>query len=91
MLDELTTPRQFMLESPTWSAVYAPRGALLVEGDYVKRVNYGKTLERIAKEGVEAFYKGEVAEQMVDTVRKAGGILTLEDVSHMRATKRGLS
>lgn len=71
-----------MLDSPTWSSVYAPRGSLLVEGDYVQRINYGKTLERIAKEGVEAFYSGDIAENMVNTVREAGGVLTVKDVSH---------
>lgn len=79
-----------MLESPTWSSVYAPRGSLLVEGDYVQRINYGKTLERIAKEGVEAFYGGKIAENMVNTVREAGGVLTVEDVSFSQQVIHGV-
>ncbi|WVW78752.1 gamma-glutamyltransferase [Kwoniella bestiolae CBS 10118] len=71
---------QFMLSSPTWSAVYAPRGQLLVEGDFVQRINYGKTLEIIAQEGAKAFYEGEIAHSSVKTIAKAGGIMSLDDL-----------
>jgi gamma-glutamyltranspeptidase/glutathione hydrolase/leukotriene-C4 hydrolase len=71
----------FMLDNPTWAAVYAPRGYLLVEGDYVQRLAYGKTLETIAKRGPAAFYEGDIAESMVKVVQSQGGILSLDDVS----------
>jgi len=70
-----------MLDNPTWSAIYAPRGYLLVEGDYVRRLEYSRTLERVAEEGADAFYLGNIAQSMVDTVQSFGGILSLEDVS----------
>ena len=70
-----------MLDNPTWSDIYAPRGYSLVEGDYVKRIAYGQTLERIANEGADAFYTGDIAQSMVDTVQSLGGILSMEDVS----------
>ncbi|OCF59095.1 gamma-glutamyltransferase [Kwoniella mangroviensis CBS 10435] len=76
---------EFMLHSPTWSAVYAPRGQLLVEGDFVQRINYGKTLEVIAEHGVDAFYEGEIAESSVKTIGKAGGIMTLDDLKNYKA------
>ena len=69
-----------MLDNPTWSEVYAKRGSLLVEGEYVKRVAYGRTLERVANEGVDAFYSGDIAQSMVNTVQSFGGILSMEDV-----------
>ena len=70
-----------MLENPTWARIYAPRGYLLVEGEYVQRLAYGQTLERIAHEGASAFYDGDIAKSMVSTVRRQGGIMTIEDVS----------
>lgn len=70
-----------MLESPPWQEIYASRGYLAVEGDYIKRSNYGKTLERIAHGGAAAFYEGEIATQMVQTINDAGGVMTIEDVS----------
>lgn len=72
---------EFMLSSPIWSAVYAPRGAMLVEGDFIQRLNYGKTLEKIAEQGASAFYQGEIAESSIKTIAKAGGVMTLDDVS----------
>lgn len=46
-----------MLEDPAWSAVFAPHGALLVEGDWIKRTNLSRTLHTIAVEGAQAFYE----------------------------------
>lgn len=70
-----------MLDDKTWKDIYVSRGYLAVEGDYIKRTNYGRTLERIAHEGADAFYKGEIAERMIKTIDKAGGVMTLDDVS----------
>ena len=70
-----------MLDDPTWSDIYAPRGYHLVEGDWMKRLNYGRTLEQVAEHGADAFYHGAIAENMVKEVEKQGGILNTEDVS----------
>lgn len=70
-----------MLESPTWSKVYAPHGYLAVEGDLINRASYGKTLELIAKHGADEFYEGKTASKMVDHIKSQNGVLTLEDVS----------
>ena len=39
----------------------------------------GKTLRAIAKDGRDAFYTGEIAADMVETLRGIGGLHTLED------------
>lgn len=69
-----------MLDSPTWKEVYAPRGYLAVEGDWIKREAYGRTLETVAKWGVDAFYHGKIADHMIDKLRSFGGVMTLKDV-----------
>ena len=38
-----------------------------------------RTLRRIAADGRDGFYKGDVARQLVDGVRAGGGIWTLDD------------
>ena len=43
--------------------------------------DYAATLERIARDGPDTFYRGEMARQMIDDLQKQGGILTLEDLS----------
>lgn len=73
--------RQFMLDNPVWANVYAPRKRLLVEGEWTERIEYGKTLEKIAQQGPSAFYEGDVAENMIGTLQSLGGVMTLDDVS----------
>ncbi|WVF70079.1 gamma-glutamyltransferase [Kwoniella sp. CBS 6097] len=76
---------QFMLSSPPWASIYAPRGSLLVEGDFIQRLNYAETLQKIAKGGADAFYEGEIAESSVKTIGAAGGILSLDDLKGFKA------
>jgi len=50
-----------------------------VAGDVIRQPELGQTLRAIAKQGPEAFYKGAIAEDMVETLRGIGGLHTLED------------
>jgi gamma-glutamyltranspeptidase/glutathione hydrolase/leukotriene-C4 hydrolase len=75
----------FMLRDPTWAAVYAPRGELLVEGDWIRRPTYAKTLATIAKEGPGALYSGAIADDIVAAAQADGGILTHADLAGYRA------
>lgn len=57
-------------------------------GDTLKVPELVQTFERIRKEGRDGFYKGETAELLVNTVKEAGGIITLEDLVHYEAKWR---
>jgi gamma-glutamyltranspeptidase/glutathione hydrolase len=50
-----------------------------VAGDVIRQAELGKTLRAIAKDGRDAFYKGPIAEDMVETLRGIGGLHTLDD------------
>ncbi|RXK42215.1 gamma-glutamyltransferase [Tremella mesenterica] len=76
---------QFMLDSPTWSEIYAPRGYLLVEGEFIQRKAYARTLKRIAQEGPGAFYEGDIAKSTVKTIGSHGGVMTLRDLADYKA------
>jgi gamma-glutamyltranspeptidase/glutathione hydrolase/leukotriene-C4 hydrolase len=78
-----------MPDDEAWRKIYMPKGYLAVEGDYVRRINYGKTLERIAHDGADAFYKGELAERMVKSIQDAGGVMTATDVRRRIQTRAG--
>ena len=56
-----------------------PHGKPAVAGDVIHQPELGKTLRAIAKHGRDAFYKGAIAEDMVETLRGIGGLHTLED------------
>lgn len=75
----------WMLDEDEWREIFAPEGKLLVEGDTLKREAYARTLERIAKEGVEPFYTGDIAASLVKAITDAGGILTLKDFAAYKA------
>lgn len=57
-------------------------GELYQVGDLWKNEDLAKTLRIIAKEGRDGFYKGEVAEKIVEMTNKYGGILTLDDLAN---------
>lgn len=46
-----------MLGNPDWSDIFAPEGILLTEGQIIRRTALSRTLERVASEGADAFYK----------------------------------
>jgi gamma-glutamyltranspeptidase/glutathione hydrolase len=56
-----------------------PHGKPPVAGDVIKQPELGQTLRTIAKQGRAGFYKGSVAEDMVETLRGIGGLHTLDD------------
>src|SRR5580700_798223 len=56
-----------------------PHGKPAVAGDVIHQPELGKTLRAIAKGGRDAFYKGAIAEDMVETLRGIGGLHTLDD------------
>src|SRR4051794_33396406 len=56
-----------------------PHGKAPVAGDVIKQPELGQTLRAIAKHGRDAFYKGAIAEDMVETLRGIGGLHTLDD------------
>ena len=60
-------------------------GRNLYVGDMFRSPMQAEVLKRIAKNGRKAFYEGEVAEDMITTLRAYGGVHTLEDFADSRA------
>lgn len=56
-----------------------PGGKAPVVGDVIQQPELASTLRAIASEGPSAFYTGLIAEDMVATLRAAGGLHTIED------------
>ena len=65
--------------------VYLPGGVAPGIGSKLIHPALGATLRRIAREGRAAFYEGAVAEEIVATLRKLGGLMQLEDLASARA------
>ncbi len=70
---------------------FYPNGQALQAGQIITNPEYAKLLKAIAREGVSAFYQGDNAQALVDTVRLAAtnpGQLSLEDLARYRAVER---
>ena len=68
----------------TGAELYLPHGQPPAVGDRFVQTNLGKTLRAIAQHGAAAFYEGEVAADIVATLRARGGLHTEEDFANGR-------
>ncbi|HJP38093.1 MAG: gamma-glutamyltransferase [Gammaproteobacteria bacterium] len=76
-------------DNPATAKYFYPDGKPLPAGHLLKNREYAETLRRIAGEGVQAFYSGDIAEQIVAAVQAEpnGGSLTVTDMENYRAIK----
>jgi gamma-glutamyltranspeptidase/glutathione hydrolase len=66
---------------PAATEAYLADGEMPPEGHIIKLPDLAWVLEQVAERGAEGFYTGPVAERMVEGVREAGGIWTMEDLA----------
>jgi gamma-glutamyltranspeptidase/glutathione hydrolase len=77
---------------PATAAVFLPHGFPLRFGggfgptDRLMQRELGQTLRRIAADGPDAFYEGEIAGCIAGHVQKHGGLLTEDDLARYRPT-----
>ena len=64
---------------------YLVNGRAPKAGEIFKNPRMAKTLRRIAAEGAEVFYGGEIAEKIVRCSEKKGGLFTLKDFADHRS------
>ncbi|CAN6680912.1 unnamed protein product [Malus baccata var. baccata] len=80
----LSTHGDKILSDPGLRQVFAPNGKMLKAGDTCYNVELGQSLEAVAEHGPQAFYNGTLGEKLVEDVREAGGILTMEDLRNYK-------
>lgn len=72
---------QYLAKYENGAKIFLKDGLPYEAGDVIYETDYAKTLAKIAKEGADAIYKGEIAQAIVDEVQKRGGILTMDDLA----------
>lgn len=66
---------------PNVADTYMPKGHTPVKGEMHTNPYLANTLEKIAKGGRDAFYKGDMAHTIADFIQEQGGFLSYEDLA----------
>lgn len=65
---------------PESDRIFLRNGTYYEEGELFVQKELAETLRKIAKGGAKAFYEGEIADLIVDDMRRNGGLITHEDL-----------
>ncbi len=69
---------------PGLNALLFPNGNVPNAGDRLALPSLAASLQRIATEGRDVFYGGEIADAIVRSVRDAGGVMVIDDLNRYR-------
>jgi len=73
-----------LLVTPEAKRIYTKSGVPYEGGEVIANRDYAETLRRIASEGPDTFYRGEVAARMVDDFERNGAFITAKDLEDYR-------
>jgi gamma-glutamyltranspeptidase/glutathione hydrolase len=77
-----------LTSTPECAAIWAPEGRILREGEMLRNPDLGDALLRLARDGAEPFYRGDIAAAVCAWLRERGGSVTREDLAGYRAIER---
>jgi gamma-glutamyltranspeptidase/glutathione hydrolase len=86
--DSLPRARERIARWRTSTSLLKDGGRPLQEGDRLIQYDLADTLRKIASEGPRGFYEGTTATRIADAVKKAGGIMTKDDLKNYQAIER---
>lgn len=66
---------------PEFATTFLPNGHTPEAGEYFRCKDMAKTLQEIAETDGESFYRGHLAEKIVEHAQNTGGMLKLEDLA----------
>jgi gamma-glutamyltranspeptidase/glutathione hydrolase len=71
---------------PTSKTLFLPGAKVPGPGDILTNPNLAKSFEKIAREGRDVFYKGEIAREIVQFSKENGGLLSEKDFHETKST-----
>ena len=80
---QLSTNR--FLAYPNFKETYTKNGLALQKGDVFKNPSLANTYQLLAKQGRDAYYKGEIAKTIASFIQEQGGFLTIEDFANHKS------
>lgn len=75
-------------KDPQTANIFLSNGDIPASYSILKQPELANTLKQIAASGREGFYNGDVAENLVNAVNKAGGIWTQQDLDSYQVIER---
>jgi gamma-glutamyltranspeptidase/glutathione hydrolase len=79
MADEWRDNEKTLSADPHTAATFLPQGKPMQMGDIFANPRLARSLEQIAKEGRDAFYKGSIARAIVADMKARDGLLEMRD------------
>lgn len=73
---------------PNSRRIYLRNGSYYQPNDIFKQPELARSLKEIARRGPRVFYEGGIAQDIVQTEKRLGGIITLQDLAHYQAKLR---
>lgn len=81
--------RETMLNHETSRKIFfKPDGSNWQKGDVLVQKNLANSLELITKSGADAFYRGDIANEIVKEMQKQGGLITHADLANYKVIER---
>jgi gamma-glutamyltranspeptidase/glutathione hydrolase len=90
LADDLKTyGKEVLINHPNSKAIfYKPDGTPWQKGDRLVQKNLAHSLQLIARQGPDAFYKGEIADEIAGEMAQHGGLINKADLAAYRAVER---
>ncbi|WP_101842663.1 gamma-glutamyltransferase [Halobacillus sp. Marseille-P3879] len=86
VLAEAIDDNQYELSRSAAKDVFLPGGEPLQEGEKLVQKDLADTFKLIRKDGLDAFYGGEIGQALADTVQDFGGTMTSDDLENYQLT-----
>ena len=80
--------REVMERYPGTREVYLRNGKPIAEGDVFRQPELARTLELLAAQGFDGFYRGETARKLIKGVNQAGGRWTAKELAAYQVKQR---
>lgn len=77
-----------IVANETSKAIYTDDGLPYTIDDIITNVPLADTLQKIADGGIEEFYNGELAQQIVDGLQAGGSLITMDDMANYTTVER---
>ncbi|QCA02943.1 gamma-glutamyltransferase [Pantoea vagans] len=90
LADDLKTyGKEVLITHPNSKAIfYKADGTPWQKGDRLVQKNLAHSLQLIARQGPDAFYKGEIADEIAGEMAQHGGLISKADLAAYRAVER---